>query len=222
MGDLGYTKAWSAISILHDVQISPHPLMTIIPSSAWILAGGQSRRFGSPKGGAVVAGQTLLDRAWDLCSPIFRSTCLVTKRNLGPVDRPAVLDLVNAQSPLSGIYSALQTAESEWVFILSCDLPLIEKKVIHRLWKSTAPDLDVVLPQTSRGLEPTCAFYSKNSLPFFRKMISTRTYALHQLIPQLRYTAIDFSDNDEFFFNVNTPEELEEVGRILERMERGG
>ena len=40
----------------------------MITAKAFILIGGESKRFGSPKWKAVIDGKTVLDRIWDSCT----------------------------------------------------------------------------------------------------------------------------------------------------------
>ncbi|MFQ6673909.1 MAG: molybdenum cofactor guanylyltransferase [Fidelibacterota bacterium] len=189
----------------------------LIPASGFILIGGRSRRFGAPKWKAKLAGQTLLDRTWKLADSLFRETYVVTKKGQGPGQKPTVMDVVDFRSPLSGIYSVLKTTNTKWNFVLACDLPLISGSVIIQLWKHVQKDVEIVVPETLRGPEPACAFYSRSVLPACEEMIARKDYALHHLIDLSTSVAVDFSREEDRFVNINTPEDLERARIVLEK-----
>ncbi|MFQ6616390.1 MAG: molybdenum cofactor guanylyltransferase [Fidelibacterota bacterium] len=188
-----------------------------IPASAYILAGGKSRRFGSPKWRATLNGETLLDRSAQLCRSLFQEWCVVAKKGM-KTDPPAtVIDRVDVYSPLAGMAAALSHSKRDWTFILSCDMPLMKAGIIKKLWRGTGPGLDAVVPETKRGHQPLCAFYSSSLLSRCERMLAEKEYALTRLIESSTFRAVDYSADEDPFFNVNTPEDLEWVRQELIR-----
>ena len=53
---------------------------TKIPATAYILIGGESKRFGSLKWQTTINGQTILDRIWDACNGIGNRYVLGKKK----------------------------------------------------------------------------------------------------------------------------------------------
>lgn len=190
---------------------------TVIQASAGILVGGKSQRFGSPKWKARIGGTTLLERAWSLCDSLFERTICITRKGQESPGRPAIYDVLPVESPFSGIYSFLLSSDRDWNFVLSCDLPLVDETVIRDLWSAVSRDHQIIVPETGRGMEPTCAFYHRSLVPTCRKMIKEKDYALYSLIDRSKLKRLDFSERDEVFMNINTPEDLEKVIRREER-----
>lgn len=182
-----------------------------IPASAYILAGGRSRRFGSPKWQARVLGQTLLDRSTGLCRSLFDEWLVVAKKGMKTFPPAGITDQVDVHSPLAGIAAALGRSQREWSFILSCDMPLMRAEVIEKLWGYAGSGLEIVVPETAGRLQPLCAFYSSSVLPRCERMLSKREYALHRFVQSSIFRAVDFSADEDLFFNVNTPEDLEQA-----------
>src|ERR1043166_4342024 len=96
-----------------------------LPFSVAILAGGESRRFGSNKALADFEGETLVGRAARRLGPLTNDLFLVANDPapyafLGlvvhPDDRPG-------HGPLSGLHAALLRARHEWTFLVACDMP---------------------------------------------------------------------------------------------------
>ena len=109
-------------------------LIKQLPASAFILAGGKSKRFESPKWKAMLGGITLLQRSWNLCTDLFESISIVAKSNYDFGEKRLIQDILNVQAPLTGIYTALKQSEHKWNFIISCDLPFISEEIILKLW----------------------------------------------------------------------------------------
>jgi len=183
-------------------------LIKQLPASAFILAGGKSKRFESPKWKAMLGGITLLQRSWNLCTDLFESISIVAKSNYDFGEKRLIQDILNVQAPLTGIYTALKQSEHKWNFIISCDLPFISEEIILKLWDKTSDECDSILPITSRGIEPTCSFYSITSLPTIEHMIENGNLSLHDLNKHINHAEVDFIEETNLFLNVNSQNDL--------------
>jgi len=98
-----------------------------------VLAGGISRRFGTDKARAEVAGVRLLDRAiaataglapvWIVAGSPERAATLAP---LAPTHVRVVPDDQPGAGPIGGIATALRLAGHGWVAVLAVDLPLVD------------------------------------------------------------------------------------------------
>ena len=61
------------------------------PASAFILTGGKSERFGSPKWRSKIKGKTVLDRVWDACRN-FEHRYVIGKEKPADIDKPFICD----------------------------------------------------------------------------------------------------------------------------------
>lgn len=125
---------------------------------------------------------------------------------------PIVPDIMQEKGPLSGICAGLMYAKSFHSFIIACDMPFINENVVLYL-KEFTDGYDVVIPQTSRGLEPMHAFYSKNCIqPMYRcleegrlRIVDFLSEVKVRIVPESELKGLDMSLQS--LINLNTPEE---------------
>ena len=79
---------------------------TKIPATAYILIGGESKRFGSLKWKTTINGQTILDRIWDACDGIG-NRYVIGKKKLDSISYPFIKDELEINAPINGLYTAL-------------------------------------------------------------------------------------------------------------------
>jgi molybdopterin-guanine dinucleotide biosynthesis protein A len=91
------------------------------PLTGILLAGGESRRFGSPKGAAVYDGETLHERAWRLLAEACDERVLV-----GPGDDPGT-------GPVAAIAAGLRRATHEVAVVIPVDMPRLTVAALHAL-----------------------------------------------------------------------------------------
>jgi len=85
--------------------------------SAAIIAGGKSRRFGSPKALAVLGNSTLIDYAIHTAGAISEEIIIsYGEENLfAGKTIPVIPDAIPDCGPLGGIYTVLLHAKTPWV-----------------------------------------------------------------------------------------------------------
>ena len=186
---------------------------TKIPATATILLGGESRRFGSPKWEAIIGGIKLIDRTWDLCE-IFESRFVVGKEKPDSISYSFIKDELDLKAPINGIYTALKYSKTDWVFLLSCDLPLIDSKVFEKLWESKSENCDAVVPFSNDKIQVTCGFYHKRILGKLESEIEKGNYSIFKLLDNLNTSYVDFGD-DYRFMNMNIKKDMRAVEKIL-------
>ena len=113
-----------------------------IPATAFILIGGKSKRFGSLKWQTTLNGKTILERIWDACDGIG-NRYVIGKKKPDSISYPFIKDELEINAPINGLYTALKYSKTDWILLLSCDLPLIDSKVFNKFLKrnKTAPGL---------------------------------------------------------------------------------
>lgn len=183
-----------------------------------ILVGGKSRRMGRDKAFLEVAGKPIVERVLELFRESFARVLLVGDRaeRFAGYDL-AVLPDIYPGSSLGGLYTGLHGAETEYVFVSSCDLPFPSAEVLRYLC-SRKDGFDVVVPRTANGYEPLFALYAKSCLGPIRAQLDSGdccAYAYYPLV-RVRYVASEelarFDRDGRAFLNVNTPEEYATIG----------
>jgi molybdopterin-guanine dinucleotide biosynthesis protein A len=135
-----------------------------------ILAGGKSSRFGSNKALADWHGKPLVAHLLDTLGAKFPARMLVAKDpamyaglSLGA---PVVPDAHARFHPLAGIVAALRTAETPWVLVVGCDMPLVSWPLLDLL-AAAAPGHDAAVPLWDGHAQPMCGMYAKAAEPRF-------------------------------------------------------
>jgi molybdopterin-guanine dinucleotide biosynthesis protein A len=192
--------------------------------AAAIIAGGQARRMGGPrgnKGALLVAGRTILDRQLDVLLPRFSRVLLVTNadRPLSLAGVTLVPDRVGpGLGPLAGLDAALAALlpHERAVVCVGGDMPLLAPALIELL-RDTAWQADAVVPRVGGHAEPLLARYSRACAPAIATALAERNLKTSALVarlpvhwleePILRALDPDLAS----FENANTPEDLERI-----------
>ncbi len=135
-------------------------------SSAIILAGGLSKRFGQDKGLVPLAGKPLIKHVTETVNPIVNEIIVVVNSEtqveefskiLGNVK--IVVDAWNTHGPLVGAATGFKTARGEYGLMLPCDTPLISREVLTLLL-DLCINRNAVIPRWPNGyIEPLHAVY---------------------------------------------------------------
>jgi molybdopterin-guanine dinucleotide biosynthesis protein A len=182
----------------------------------FILVGGQSRRMGRDKAQLILAGQTLIDRITGELSGVTSRVALVGAREQHPnfVNIP---DVHESWGALGGLHAALKAATTGWVIVVGCDLPFVTRALFERLLTFVSQDFDAIVPMQADGRpQPVCALYRvATCLPEIEKLIALGEHTPRALLTNVSTRFIDSVEladlpaAENFFLNVNTPEDFE-------------
>ena len=186
--------------------------MELMEATAFILIGGQSKRFGSIKWKEKINGVMILDHIWNCCKN-FQSRHLIGKNNFTNHDYNYILDQLIIQSPISGVYTALNHSKTEWNMILSCDLPLLNSNILEKICKKADKDFDAIIPYVNNKHQYTCALYNKKCLPIIKSNIDSGFYSIHNAVKQVKSSDIIF-ENEIAFLNMNTRKDYEKIKAV--------
>lgn len=181
-------------------------------ATAYVLAGGQSRRFGENKALYEVGGRPLIQRPIDCLSGLFSTVSIIAKKPAlyQSFEVPVVEDVHPQQMPHVGVLSGLEAAETRWSVFLACDMPSMTPDVIEALGAardsagSRTPQ--AVVPVTEHGPQPLAAFYSTDGLGALRQSIREER-SMKGWLADLRVRTVPFEDETPFR-NVNRKEDL--------------
>jgi len=189
-----------------------------------ILAGGLSTRYGGEnKAFLRVGGMRILDRLFAVYGELFDEIILVTN-NPGEFlewDALIVTDVFPVRSSLTGIHAGLFYARHPFAFFSACDTPFLKKELVETVLDSLEPGIDLVIPQTSAGLEPLCAAYSQRCLKAAEEHILQNKFKIQMALSGKRIKKIPedvLRQKDpelRSFFNVNSPEDLARAERFV-------
>lgn len=154
-------------------------------SSGVILAGGESRRFGSDKALADWRGAPMIASVVKSVGSVLSKTLVVVKkpelyRFLEGPRVEVVKDLLEQQHPLGGIYTALSVCSSERVFVCACDMPLLRPGLIRALFEAVS-GYEAAIPLWGGESQPLCGVYSRGCFGVVRRMISEARFPIREL-----------------------------------------
>lgn len=184
-------------------------------TSAAILVGGEGRRLGGvPKHRlAFPDGETVLARLVLLLSGEVGPVFLVSRRPL-ETPLPVVLDRLADRGAAAGVHAALSHARPGWVFVASCDLPLLDTATIRTLAAARDETAEVVLARAGGYLQPLAAFWHTRALPDVTAALEAGRCSLRGLVGALEARVLDL-DDPRPFTNVNLPEDLAALGLTI-------
>jgi len=186
---------------------------------AGILAGGGSRRFGSDKACAIYEGKSLLEWTIHNASEITDNINILTKKPeaYNFTGCRIIEDLFEISTPISGIISIIPYV-TDWLLLLACDIPFFEKKVLDFLWEKRDKNKATVIYVNGK-YQPFLGLYPKSVLPYWKEAFECEEFHLQRVlegIPRIVIEEIDLTFtgiNLQSFFNINTPADLELIGK---------
>lgn len=193
------------------------------PCTGVILAGGLNKRFsGRNKAFIRIGEKRILDRIYGVFSDLFEEIILVTNDPLEYVewDLNIVTDLFPERSSLTGIHAGLFYTKTPCAFVAACDTPFLKRDVIEIILDGMEPRIDVVVPETSKGLEPMCSLYATQCLTPLEQQLVKGEFKIDRFLQKVRVKKIPetiLKEKDPrliSFFNVNTPEDLKQAREI--------
>ncbi|MBA66102.1 MAG: hypothetical protein CMG55_09915 [Candidatus Marinimicrobia bacterium] len=183
--------------------------------SVFILIGGRNKRFGSAKWGAKINTHTVIERILRTCV-IFDKIFLIGKKQPNDlIHLPFLKDMLEINAPINGLYTALEKTTTDWILLLSCDLPLISKDILLELMNNIHKSKNIIIPKVNGRLQPTCALYNRKLKNYCFKQIKNQELSLTKFVMNHDSHYIDFSIQSETFLNMNTKNDLRAAKKIL-------
>lgn len=183
------------------------------PVEAFILAGGLSRRMGSPKALLDVGGSPMIAHVARVVASVASSVTLVSDRSeeVSFLGLPVIPDLHPASGPLGGLHAALMAARSDAVLLVSCDLPFLTSELLSGLIRHHGLR-PATVPRTDR-LHPVCAMYDRSLADLADKSIREGRRSMLSFLELAGYEAVDVASMEPpvdpmALTNVNDPDEL--------------
>ena len=186
-----------------------------------ILAGGKSLRYGRNKALVEVDGTRLIERVISVMQPLFEDLIIITNtpRDYDYLQLPMHEDLIKDLGPLGGVYTGLETISSESGFFVACDMPFLQSDFIRHMLEIRG-DFDAVIPKVDWKIEPLHAIYTRNCLPAIKRLIDAQGYQIIKFFDNVRVRYVEeeeirsFDSELKSFFNVNSPGELTDDGKL--------
>jgi molybdopterin-guanine dinucleotide biosynthesis protein A len=201
-----------------------------MPIDSFILIGGSSSRFGSPKARIEIEGQPLLRRTAETIQTALPGTKITLvasspEQFLGlGTDLPFIFDLHPGRGPWSGLHAALAYARTDWAFVTACDYPFLSVDLLKYLAGLIDGAFDAIVPTQPDGrLQPLIAFYRTNPCLAVAEEFMTNnrsTPALRTIFDRVNTRIVSFDEiahlpnSENFFTNINTPADVDSTTQL--------
>jgi len=208
--------------------------MIVVPflkSSAIILAGGFSKRFGRDKGLVKLKGKPLIMYLLEKVANVVDKKVIVVgsesqKDVFSPLFEPVadvVVDKYDGNGPLVGALTGFETVQSEYSLLLPCDTPFLSSEIAVLLLDCCIRR-DAVIPRWPNGwIEPLQATYrTKSAITATKKALEQGKMDMRSMISYLRgiryISTIVLQKLDPellTFLNINTLADLKKAESML-------
>ena len=193
------------------------------PISVMVLAGGESRRMGANKALLELSsGETLIERVLNNLRPLSDDFVIVSNMPAlyAHLDARQTSDDFVGAGPLAGLHAGLQATRHDWTFVVACDMPLIDHRLV-RFMAGLTEGHDAVVPLVEDELEPLHALYHKGCLPVITSHLEAGHRRMISFYADVRVRRVEaaevalFDPEGKTFFNANTPEDWQRLQELL-------
>jgi molybdopterin-guanine dinucleotide biosynthesis protein A len=193
-------------------------------ATAIVLAGGDSRRMGHDKALLRLGGRSVLERTAQELATVADEVIIAARERpvqpLGTVNTRWVPDFPGVAGPLAGLAAGLAAASHPAAFLVACDMPFLNGRLLSFLAESRG-ESDAVVPLCDGRPQPLHAVYHRRSLPTIVTLLRLGARSFEPVLPRLlvRYVPEDRCREIDpaglSWFNMNTPEEYDRVQRLM-------
>ncbi|MGN6177966.1 MAG: NTP transferase domain-containing protein [Mucilaginibacter sp.] len=183
-----------------------------------VLAGGKSQRMGFDKGAANWFGKEqryfMADMLQTLCDKVYISRS--SEKQEISADYPVITDTFLNLGPLGAILSAFrERPDCAWL-VVACDLPLLNKETLKYLVQNrdTASIATAFQSPDNEFPEPLITIWEPKSYPVLLSFLAQGYSCPRKVLINGDPKLLKAPDPDALT-NVNTPDDLEKIKRIL-------
>jgi molybdopterin-guanine dinucleotide biosynthesis protein A len=129
------------------------------------------------------------------------------------VDAPLRVDRYPGAGPLAGLEALLADPPAPWCWLVASDMPRFDAGLLAVLAPARG-DRQIVVPEASGRLHPTCALYEASLLGEVRRRLAAGERSLHRLIEAVPHARVSVAGAlASALFNVNEDAELSDLHR---------
>jgi len=175
--------------------------------TAYVLAGGGSRRMGTDKLSLQIGGQPLLERTIATCAACCKQVKLVAgpSARFSMINCPVVSDSPRARGPMAGVIAALEDCDTDGCFVTAADLFDLSVAVIESLIAQYHGQQYLGVTEPG-GVQPLCGIYHKSSLEVFYRRAQHHDFRMTEAVLALDHSGIALPAGQ--WRNINDPADL--------------
>ena len=189
------------------------------PINGLVLAGGKSQRMGFDKGAVNWHGTEqryyMADLLKPFCNGVFIS-CRADQKSEINSNYSSLADTFTDLGPYGAILSAFrEKPDSAWL-VIACDLPLMDENTLQYLVDNRNPSAVATAYQSPANEfpEPLITIWEPKSYPLLLSFLAQGYSCPRKVLINSDVSLVN-ALNPDALTNVNTPDELERIKRIL-------
>jgi len=187
-----------------------------------ILAGGLARRMGRiDKGLITINRRPLIEYVIEALTPQVNNLIINANRNREIYENygyPVIADgYADFQGPLAGMSSCMSVADTDFILTVPCDSPFIPPDLAQRLFRRLKQGhADICVASNGRRIQPVFALIKTKLQDQLFNYLERGERRIDKWYTEQNTVMVDFSDAKQTFVNINTPEKLSMVEKIIE------
>ena len=168
----------------------------------------------------------MIEHAAAAISQAARTVVVVTAQNqsLPPLPKHVTIvkDAFPGRGPLVGIYSGIQSVTTDWAYVVGCDMPFVNPRLLATL-VTVAGGYDAVVPRLDGKPQTLHAVYNRSCLLAIEALLTQDGVGLRDLLARINVRYLEERELDDVekwrrsCFNVNTQADLALAGMWLAR-----
>ena len=185
-----------------------------------ILAGGRSTRFyNQDKAFLSYKNTTLVEHAIEQLREQTSSIKVSANRHL-EFYKERNIDYIEDKiegyaGPLAGVHAALADSNQPWLACIACDTPCFPNDYVARLSKAAAKnDSLIAVARSQDRLQNISMLIHQSLFDSLDKYLNAGERKVQLWLETLKPSIVDFNEPSHAFFNVNTPEQLQQLEKL--------
>ena len=178
-----------------------------------LLAGGLSRRFGSPKAFAELDGKGFYEYAYASLAAVCSDVVVITRPELegrfpGTLDVISDSPLYAGHGPLAGIYTAMSERPARQYLVLPCDMPFISASETAALMNLASDKQDITAIRAGSHNIPLFSLWNARVLELLKTDLENGQLRVMEFMAKVQTEWLDSSAVGNFnaFRNINKPD----------------
>jgi molybdopterin-guanine dinucleotide biosynthesis protein A len=178
-----------------------------------ILAGGKSSRLGQNKSLVLLDKKPLIEHIFNRMKKQVKRLSINSNESLSIFSKSIQFgDLLPGQlGPLSGIFSGLSQAKTDWVQFCPNDTPFFPTNLVAKLSAHIDEENPkIILPTLDGKFEPVFLLCPKNLTGNLKDFLSSGERKLEVWVRSNNFKTVDFKEKNAFF-NINSISDLQKI-----------
>lgn len=193
------------------------PSEALPPCSILLLAGGQGRRMGGRDKGLITwRDKPFIEHLYGLVRPLTDDLIISCNRNREQYARYADRLVEDEQQdfpgPYAGIRAGLAVAKHDYLLVIPCDMPLLDRALLDGLRQTAAANPGVpVMVRQGEQWEPLLCCIPTCHAQVFEQHWQEGQRSPRRTLAELHAVALQCEADDPRLANLNTPDLLTEI-----------